>query len=308
MPLRFNQPRTSSSPRSRAVGIPLRLVSMVAALGLVAVVMASLEQSRTHEKLALLFGDASPVADLPTEVDQPERPAYLAAIDREKLESIVDNAPFADEEQDAWFHVIEVARNATADELSAASVGEAVFVQLVNQPQVYRGRVVSLRGNVRRIESIQPAENDLGIDQLYLVYIQPGRDVLRPFAIYCQELPAGWSTGEEFPGDGRIECNALFFKNKVYDHARGVDLMPVFVARSFAPVSVAAPLVTRNTSLPAWQLIALAAGIAAVVVAWIVWNGAEPARPQLGPDSQSVANELHALQALETPDSDDDSP
>lgn len=304
MPLRFNQPRRSSSPRSRVAGVPLRLVSMVLALALVAVVMSSLEQSRTQEKLALLFGDARPVAELPEEAEEAERPAYLAAIDRERLEVIEDNSPFGDEEQDAWFHVIEVASDATDEELRAASVGEVVFNQLVGQPRVYRGRVISLTGNVRRIESIKPAENDLGIEQLNLVYIQPNRDVMRPFAIYCRDLPEGWSVGEEFPGDGRIECDAVFFKIKVYDHARGVDLMPVFVSRSFTPVDPPPRLVSSQPSMPAWQLVACAAGVAAVLVAWIVWRGVEPPRPQLGPDSQTVASELHAL---ETPEIDNPS-
>lgn len=287
----------------------LRLVSLVIGLALVGMMMQMVQSPGAKQKLALMFGGASPVATPAdtTPLDdtnaQTESPRYLDSVDRSKLTLIEDNAWLRDEESDAWFHLLDVVRNAEPAELDAASVGEVAYAQLLGQPQVYRGRVVQLDGEAKRIERIKPAENNLGIDNLYLIHIQPSRDLMRPFAIYCQELPTGWSTEGEIPGSGRMTCQALFFKNKVYKNQTGVDLMPVFLTATIAPVGDPKPLVDRTPTMPAWQTASLAALVAAALVAWVALrSGAEP-RPELALDAAELADDLQALTAAdnETP-------
>ncbi|WP_442484883.1 hypothetical protein [Aeoliella sp. SH292] len=295
MALRFDQHRDARPRRSLLGGLPLRLVSLVVSLGVIFVLMDVLKSPATREKLALMFGDAAPVAEPPPAEDQPGRPAYLASVDRDKLDAIEDNTTFRDEESDAWFNLVAAVRDASDEDLKAASVGEIVFAQYLGQPKVYRGRVVELDGNVRRVESITPAANDLGITQLYRVILQPSRDIRRPFTLYCLELPKGWSVGGAIPDGGAIATRAVFFKNWVYNYEGGVDLSPVFVARSFTPIAEPTPLVERGPMIPLWQVFALAGLASALVVAWIVWKSKEDPRPDIAPDPEELAHDFESL-------------
>lgn len=295
MPLRFHQHRPARPPRSALAGAGTRLASLVLGLGLVALLMHSVQAPATREKLALLFGDSPPVVNPPPADPQAAGDGYLPGLDRSQLEAIEDNTHFRNQESDAWFHLLALARQASDQQLAKLSVGEVVFAQYLGQPEVYRGRVVTVEGNARRIETVDPATNDLGFDRLYRIIVQPDRDVRRPFTLYCLELPAGWSPDGEIVGDGRLRCHAMFFKNWVYNHARGVDLSPVFIARSFTPLVTAPPQPYGDRTPTLWQTVLLAATVAVALVCWIALGSREPSRPTLGPDAEQLRAELAAL-------------
>lgn len=276
----------------------LRLGSLVIGLALIGMMMQMVQSPGAKQKLALMFGDAPPAASQAgNTVNQAESPTYLPNVDPAKLDTIEDNTWLRDEEADVWFHLLSAVRSATPDQLQAASVGEAAYAQLLGQPEVYRGRVVQLEGEAKRVERIAPAANDLGIEHLYLIHIQPSRDLLRPFAIYCQQLPEGWTVAGEIPDNGRMNCHAIFFKNKVYNHQTGVDLMPVFLAGGITSVGEPTPLVDRTPSMPAWQMAALAVLVAGILVMCIAWRNDDQQRPATHVDARELAQDLQALTA-----------
>lgn len=201
----------------------------------------------TIEKLGQLFGNAA-------QDTEPVTPQHLngplPAVDLGLLETIEDNTTFRDEESEAWFHLLQVVGRTDSRQLKSASLGEIAYAQLLNQPKFYRGQVVRIDGNARRVEAITPAANNAGVDQLFRIIIQPGRDLLRPYTLYCVDLPADWTVGEQPPNDGRLTAEGLFFKNWVYNNDLGVDLSPVFVSRSFSPIAVADTLVDRTPASP----------------------------------------------------------
>lgn len=234
----------------------------------------------------------------PPAADSPA-PVLLATIDASLLEVVEDNTTFRDDEAAAWFHLLEVARDMSDKQLEAVSAGELAYAQLINQPSFYRGRVVHIDGNARRVEAITPAENHAGIEQLYRIIVQPGRDVLRPFTLYCLELPSGWAPGDQLPNNGHMTANALFFKNWVYNHQQGVDLSPVFLSRSVTPIATIAREEDSGTTLPAWQLVGLAALSAGAIVAWIALRGDGTPRPYPATAASEIADELRSLDLLQ---------
>ncbi|QDU55287.1 hypothetical protein Pan181_14760 [Aeoliella mucimassa] len=277
----------------------MRLVSLAVGLAVIVVLMQTVQSDMMREKLARLFGDtppATPAVTL-TEAGEPAIAAPLPGVDAELLESVEDNTPFRDSETEAWFHLIEVARDTPADELAAASRGAIVYSQLLSQPSVYRGQVISITGRVHRIEQLTPAANDLGIDHYYRLIVQSDRDVTRPFQLYCLELPAGWSVEGEIPNHGEMRVEALFFKN--WPHTTGVadelSLSPTFVSRTIAPIVVVAPVEVEKPTWPAWQLLAVAMVIAALAVAWISTNRSAPDRSRYREDSADVVAGLESL-------------
>ncbi|MGI9457232.1 MAG: hypothetical protein ACR2NU_11770 [Aeoliella sp.] len=297
MPLRFDHHQDSPPRRPLVSRSQWRLLSLVAGLALVIVMMQVAQSPSTKRRLELLFGETmseqrpAPIADPAMGIATAD---YFDGIDSALLDSVEDNTVFRDEESDAWFHLFEVARAADPEALKAASLGEVARAQLIGQPEFYRGRVVTIRGVVRRTEITNPAPNELGIDKLYRVILQPHQDARLPFTLYCIELPAGWTT--ESPQDTPIVLTGFFFKNWVYGNQVGVDLSPVIVANSMTPI-VQEVVESPEPSLPpAWQLIALAAAFAGALVA-IIWVRGKPApRPVPSADvAQEVADSLCAL-------------
>ena len=294
MALRFNKVRRPQNTRGMVPSVPLRLVSLVVGLAMVVVLMQMVESSSTREKLALLFGDARPVVDI-TEAELP--PTSLEGIDTTLLAEVEDNTPFRNEETEAWFHLIGIARDTPDELLESASLGPIVYAQLISQPKVYRGRVIEITGRARRIESFKPADNDLGIDQYFRVIIQPDRDALRPFTLYCLELPEGWAPGESLPNDGELRVEALFFKN--WPHNTGEDklsLSPTFVSRTVTAIAYVTPPIRGETSRPAWQVILLAAVVAGLAVAWIVYSRGTPDRSKYVASDTEIAEQLSGLE------------
>ncbi len=254
--------------------------------------MQIVQSPATVEKLALLLGEPTTAPVIEPSLLPANPPP---AIDQALLESIEDNTTFRDEESAAWFHLLDIVRTSDSQQFASASLGEIAYAQLLNQPEHYRGRVVRIDGNARRVEQIAPAANDHGIDTLFRIIIQPSRDLLRPFTLYCLELPAGWSVGDQLPNNGRLSVDGLFFKNWVYNNSQGVDLSPVFVSRSLAPISAPHTLVDRTPPLPAWQLIALALLAAAVAVVWVASRNTGAIARRYAADSAQVASDLQSL-------------
>lgn len=272
-------------------------MSLFAGLVLVVMLMQMADSPATKRKLELLFGDETPPsqpdANNPSDTNaaRSTQPlAYLAGVDQQLLKTIENNSQFVEEETEAWFHLWELLLQASDEELQSASMGKVVYPQLIGQPLVYRGRIVEFTGIVRRIETVQPAENDLGIERLYRVVVQPGQHGQMPVSVYCLDESAESRLGDS------MRVKAFFFKNRVYKHEEGIDLMPVLLARTYSPQKKVVPLATDKQLPPAWQLVALAGAMAAVVVIAIATrSGRESRRPVPAQNAGEIATDLSRL-------------
>lgn len=254
----------------------MRLGSLLMGLVLVGGIMSSLRTPETQYRLAVLFGGAAGGEPAEQVEARAQRGAKLAAkVDRQLLESLDDDTPFRDAETPAWFHLLELARDTPPTELSAASAGEIAYAQLLQQPRHYRGKVITVSGLAHRIEEITPAENDLGIDTLYRVIVQPGGNGRLPFTCFCLELPEGFSI-EGTPRPVRIE--GFFVKNLVYAHAEGLDKTPVIAARSLVALDTQVATSSADRSPSRAWMIAIVAAVA-IGVALFLWQATRPPRP-----------------------------
>lgn len=150
--------------------------------------------------------------------------AVPPALDIDALNTIHDNTPFRNEEQAAWFTLF--ARLLSGEPLGPApSVG---YSQLTSQPDAYRARPVIVRGTVRRVERVEPAANDLGIDTLHRVIFElPG--AAWPVTMYTLAAP-----DEHAPFES--SAAGYFFKNLSYHHTEGLGLTPVVLAARLGEV------------------------------------------------------------------------
>lgn len=229
--MRFPSPRKSSISRpgrqAQKTGPSIRLAATLAGLLLVLAAIARLQQPETHRSLGRLMGMESPSAASGSLAESPR------IVSADLFESVEDNAPFRNEEQPVWFACLSVVAELDTADLAAKSVGQIGYAALSSQPDSYRGRVVTVSGTVHRVESVAPAANDQGIQQLWRVTLQPTGGEVWPLTLYTlKEPPSAEPPYEAF-------AQGLFFKKLSYRWSNGMGSTPVVVAKQIRTDPVA---------------------------------------------------------------------
>jgi len=302
--MRFKRPKPDRV-QPVSLGLRLKLWLLLGMLAMVGMMMQHLQQPATVEKLGRLFSleeQASPVADakespIPEELDFRENrtaEVFKVGASSQKregeeasiadnaegddtleslLENVEDNALFLKSEEEAWLAVLDAANKQSSKELANASIGQLAYAQLIEQPKVYRGKVVTLQGTVLREEELAPVKNELGIETFHRLVINPAGGGQWPFVVYALALSEEFPRGE--PLREPVTVHGYFFKNWSYPHEEGYGLAPIVVANSieWQPRSVASSS-TENLKggLPPWWAIAGVGAAALGLVSFLAWN------------------------------------
>ncbi|MDB2687191.1 hypothetical protein N9Y42_08255 [Mariniblastus sp.] len=114
-------------------------------------------------------------------------------------------------------------------------------IQLIGQPQEYRGKSVTVYGFVRDIETrtessdssiARPQPNNATEVTYYILWVQPSNSDAGPYCVYCLDLPADLPRSrQELIGFQQMATiNGIFFKNRSYQAAdRTVQYCPVLL-------------------------------------------------------------------------------
>ncbi len=260
-----------------------KLWVLLAALALVSAAISRTRQPEFAEQLERVFTppqEPAPVGLLETEtlsISPKSVPAGLepiesAAAEVSGLEAVQDNTYFRPAEQPAWFAMLGRVRDTPEESLAASAVEGVGYAQLIQQPDVYRGRALTVRGTVVREEPAEAAENEASIDGYHRLWIAPRGGGNWPFVAYCLELPEGFPRGDALREP--VELTGLFFKNWSYafeetDGENGLGLAPVVLAKTVAwTPQPAVPLRRQSAGDAGWTTVLLAASVAGLVSAW----------------------------------------
>ena len=162
----------------------------------------------------------------------------------EKLQSVLDQVALTHVDDDSlvraadtesWFRFIEQLQAATPEEFRKKSIGLVGFLQLFEQPKLYRGKVVTVRGTVRRVSYELARKNHCGIKGYYVFWVMPAGGPDSPLVVYSLEIPPGFpkiDTKSEEPTAVHedVEFSGFFFKRWVYSSKSGIRLAPLLVA------------------------------------------------------------------------------
>ncbi|MCA9236425.1 MAG: hypothetical protein KDA44_13210 [Planctomycetales bacterium] len=298
-PLRRESPRRSFAPSARLASLGVMLALVIAAMG-------SLREPETVARLGQVFGlnHAAPQDEASGDSRAAAAPAANlnaapAVILNEAWDDVKDNAPFLDDETEAWFQLIGAVQGQSPEQLAKESVGGATYAQLRGQPDLYRGRVVTLRGTIQQAVEKRAPANDLGVERYYQLGLAPVGGGEWPLLVYALELPAGFPTGENLREPATI--HAAFFKNWAYSYGDGVGLAPVSVTSTFAwtPHATTSNKDKSDTAVEPHSSPWLAAGLAGIVAAvWIAWIARRTRRP---PRSTTAAT-LPGAESIDTVD------
>ena len=212
-----------------------------------------------------------------------EAPTDELAASRTALARVRDATTFRDADNDAWFQVWQTLQDGNLATAGRARPRDVSFRELFGQPRSFRGRLVRMKGTLRRAERLAAPPNDYGVDRYWQCWMEPAGGPPSPVVIQCLTLPDAMPTGLAI-GEP-VEVTGYFFKNFAYNAADAIRVAPVIMTAEpvWRPI-VAAP--RSGLSGPGGVTLVVAATAAALVGA--TWLGglasrrrrpAEPAMP-----------------------------
>jgi hypothetical protein len=170
------------------------------------------------------------IAPAPGGSDEPSERKHFPGVRQDYLESVRDNTPSRRVERDAMFHLLALLEANDESSLRKASVGPVSFVQLYDQPDEYRGELVTIRGTLRRANRLRAPRNDYGVESYYQTWIQPADQPDAPIVVYCLALPDGFPTGMDLAEP--VEITGFFFKRWAYMARDAMRTAPLLLART----------------------------------------------------------------------------
>jgi hypothetical protein len=291
-------------------GVKLRLFAMLAGVMLVlAVAERALDPdfrkwlatggqlARSNQEIDTRLPPQPIVASEPDSFAAVALPPPPTGLD-EALSRVEDDTLFLrPAERVAWQLLEQRVQETDPTELKRESLGEVGFAQLFHQPEMYRGRVVTVRGTVMNASQIDLDGDDPGRER-YVLWIMPARGPNSPIVAYARAMPNGFPTIQRQPG-GRltkireeVSVTGLMLKRGSYHAQDGPRRAPVIIANvpEWTPQLVAASDTSRTSFGPGWFWpTALAAvGLAAAFVCLAYWLSIRGVRSGRGAADQRL--------------------
>ena len=184
-----------------------------------------------------------------------------------------------------------------ADQLKQNSWGNVAYAQLMHQPEVYRGRIVSVQGTARRARKVTVASGDHDLSDYWELWVDPTWGPAAPIVVCCPELPSNFPTGDTIRCP--IECEGYFYKRWAYKAQDGVRTAPVLLAKILV-ATIPQPALPPPAATPAisgpWLAMACLTGLLGVGSAcWAFGNRRSNHQP-----NESVPSDLIAPQPAST--------
>ena len=223
------------------------------------------------------------------EANQNEYQFVQHILDQIAISRINDHTVFRNSDNLAWFRMLETLRTAAADRLQASVVVTPNILELSKQQDTFRGKLISMRGEVRKAYRVQAPTNQLEIQQYYVLVIRPSGGGTTPLIVYCLQPPTGFPALPDKDIDRStadindvVQVTGYFFKSWAHIGTQGqMHSSPLMLANSFQWLPHAQmPQTTSAKSasqLPVWALFAIPLILAIVFTAGVYlmsrWKG-----------------------------------
>ncbi|MGD9856045.1 MAG: hypothetical protein AB7U20_13965 [Planctomycetaceae bacterium] len=228
-------------------------------------------QSSPHDPLG---PDTFRAVAVPNDEDPPvppdDRSNAPAAVEipAELLAAIEDNTlGLRRKESDAYHWMLSQIDRLPESTAAAQARSDVAFTVLMLEPDQYRGRLLSVTGDLRRLTEF-PASEESGFAALYEGWLFTRDSGTNPYRIVCTQRPEGIPLGESLDPPVPVRVNGFFFKRYGYASQQGQHVAPMLIAKS---LHVRLLLPTAAADGPELQHAML--GVVSVVVAGIMTMG-----------------------------------
>ena len=202
------------------------------------------------------------------------------------LRPILDNSVgLRFEERDAYFRILELARETPLAEQESFArdfrddrwMGNPAFAKhkpskfpvfgdMVNHPDAYRGRLVSLHGVMRKLTKFNPGENSRGIQDVYEGWVYTDGSRSNPTVVIFRGKPDELTVGGDLTEE--VLLTGYFFKMYRYESQEKFWKAPLVIADAvkWKPREVYKP---EQLSVEVYLLVTLVV----VVLGFVWWQG-----------------------------------
>ena len=149
-------------------------------------------------------------------------------IDQLALSMLKDHSLFSNEDDIAWFRMLERLQQYDYPTIKSNSTARVSALELGTQQPQFRGQLVTVRGEIRKAYRVQAQKNDLGVKQYFVIIIKPTGGTLVPFVVYSLEAPANFPQLPDKNLDGQtrdmsdlVEVTGYFFKSWAHQGGDG---------------------------------------------------------------------------------------
>lgn len=150
-------------------------------------------------------------------------------IDPTWLTAVQDNTlGIRKDESLAFFHVLDRARQSTPQQLERAAEKGVQYINLMQDPSLYRGKPVTLIGDLWYLYEFPATENDYGLTTLYEAWVLTPDSGNQPIRIVCSSL--GSQLKVDGPRPTPVRVTGYFFKREGYNSKGGLHVAPTILA------------------------------------------------------------------------------
>jgi hypothetical protein len=231
------------------------------------------------------------------------RPRIATAIDPAIFGQVRDNTlGIRPTESDAYYHVLSHVRNVKTAAMESVVQSDATYALLMREPRHFRGDVVAVEGEVKRLLELPAEENPYGLRHLYEAWIVTADSGSGLYRVVCSAVDSAIPTGESINESVRVRVIGYFFKREGYAARSGLRSAPLILAHRIDLIGAAAPSGARTREWASPQMIALFLLFACVVV-WRVYAISSRFRGRSTRQVRSSApRTLTGLDGIETTD------
>lgn len=180
------------------------------------------------------------------------------------LASVRDNTVgIRRDESEAYYRMLGHVQRVAPDELELASTTETQYVNLMTEPDRFRGEPLTIQGDLWRLYEFDAGPNDLGLTTLYEAWIFTGDSQPHPYRVVCTRLPHTLTPGEDIRRPVRV--TGYFFKREAYPSRGGFHVAPTLIATTLTPFRLADSVPPTDAILPYMVGVVTAMGLALLV-------------------------------------------
>lgn len=169
-------------------------------------------------------------------------------IDESLLSAIKDNTfGVTASEKPTYDAILAKVRHTPLAELEGAAHKDVPFAVLMLDADRYRGELLSIEGDIRRLHKLPSPEDTAMTDDSFEAWLFTADSGLNPYRIILAELPEGIPLGDDLQSPVRVRTTGYFFKRYSYATANDFHTAPLLIAPSFVLLARSRPDATART-------------------------------------------------------------
>ena len=183
------------------------------------------------------------------------------------LASVSDNTfGIPNIERPSYEALLNQTSEAAQTDLERTAHRDIPFAVLMLEPDRFRGELITIVGDLRRLNRIPPVSDDANKPETYEAWVFTTDSGLNPYRVVCTSVPTGFAFGDQLTPSIRVRITGYFFKRYSYATTGNYHTAPLLLAKTLIPIKQATHKNVAALRLHSREWLMIALGITAFLV------------------------------------------